>query len=85
MPDQNYSNYEKKFYIKFNFYISKIAKIKQKNIEVLGMVKEIIPLAVRKVSYFSQDLALIKKHLYFVIKILKQEDFLPSPESIVSY
>ena len=53
MPDQNYSNYEKKFYIKSHFYISKIAKVKQKNIEVLGMVKEIIPLAVRKVSYFS--------------------------------
>ena len=47
-------NHKKKFYVKFDNNISKTVT-KKKN-EIPGMIKEIVPITIKKVTFFSEDL-----------------------------
>ena len=53
MSYRNYNDYEKNFYVKFDYDISKIATTK-----IPGMFKEIVPFTVKKATYFLEDLVL---------------------------
>ena len=55
MAYQNYNNHEKKCL--FKIWLRYFEK-REKNIEIPGMVKELVPFAVRKVSFSSEDLEL---------------------------